>query len=348
VEIDGKPTMHTHDLSDWTHTHVFDTGNRRAEQNTRLVLALTLIVMAVEIWAGWHYNSMALLADGWHMSSHALAIGLSAFAYAAARRYSEDRRFAFGAWKIEVLAGFASAILLLGVAANMGAASLERLLAPRPIAYFEAMIVACIGLAANLASAFLLGDAHEHSHEHDHHHDHGHDHGEHHHDFNLRAAYLHVLADTATSVLAILALGGGMLLGWVWLDPLIGIAGTVLVAVWAWGLAKESGRVLLDREMDVPLAAEIRHAVEHLPAWAPTTSIADFHLWRVGREKYACIFSLVSGDPAITPQDVRTLLQQFRELAHVTIEINRCPDCRLAPFRAKTGQHITETFRETP
>lgn len=314
--------MHTHDLSDWTHTHVFDAGNRRAEKSAHLVLVLTLVVMALEIWAGWRYNSMALLADGWHMSSHALAIGLSALAYAAARHYAHDPRFAFGAWKIEVLAGFVSAILLLGVAASMGAASLERLLDPRPIAYLEAMIVACLGLATNLASAFLLHEAH------DHHHEHGRD--EHHHDLNLRAAYLHVLADTATSLLAIIALAGGMLLGWAWLDPLIGIAGTVLVAVWAWGLARESGRVLLDREMDVPLAADIRQAVENHPAWAPTTSIADFHLWRVGREKYACIISLVSGDPAVTPQAVKSLLGRFGELAHLTVEINPCPECKCA------------------
>lgn len=315
--------MHTHDLSDWTHTHVFDAGNRRAEKSARLVLALTLAVMVVEIWAGWRYNSMALLADGWHMSSHALAIGLSALAYAAARRYAHDRRFAFGAWKIEVLAGFASAILLLGVAANMGAASLERLFDPRPIAYLEAMIVACIGLATNLFCAFLLGEAHEHGHD------------EHHHDLNLRAAYLHILADAATSVLAILALAGGMMLGWAWLDPLIGIAGTVLVAVWAWGLARESGKVLLDREMDAPLAADIRQAVERHPAWAPSTSIADFHLWRVGRQKYACILGLVSGDPAVTPQAVKSLLACFGELAHVTVEINPCPACGCADILPK-------------
>ncbi|PWB58870.1 MAG: cation transporter [Nitrosomonadales bacterium] len=317
--------MHAHDLSDWTHTHVFDEGNSSAEKNARLVLALTLVVMAVEIWAGWRYNSMSLLADGWHMSSHALAIGLSAFAYAAARRYAEDRRFAFGAWKIEVLAGFASAILLLGVAANMGAASLERLLDPRPVAYFEAMIIACTGLAANLISAFLLGETHGHQHEHEHD-----DHGKHHHDLNLRAAYLHVLADAATSLLAILALAGGMVLGWAWLDPLIGFAGAIVVAFWAWGLAQESGRVLLDREMDVPLAADIRQAVEHHPVWAPATSIADFHLWRVGREKYACILGLVSGDPAVTPQAVKSLLSRFGELAHLTVEINPCPECKSA------------------
>ncbi len=319
------PAMHSHDLSAWTHPHLFDQGNRRGERNTRLVLALTLVVMVVEIWAGWHYNSMALLADGWHMSSHALAIGLSAFAYAAARRYAHDRRFAFGTWKIEVLAGFASAILLLAVAANMGWASLERLFDPRPIAYAEAIVVACVGLATNLASAFLLRDAHRHGHPHEH--EHGHAHGAQHHDLNLRAAYLHVLADTATSLLAILALSGGMLLGWNWLDPLIGIAGTLVVAVWAWGLARESAQVLLDREMDAPVATEIRDALERHPAWAATTSIADFHLWRVGRGQYACILCLVSGDPSVTPQAVKDLLAEHEELAHLTVEINPCPAC---------------------
>lgn len=314
---------HRHDLTDWTHSHVFDSGNRSAERRARQVLALTVLTMLVEIWAGWRYNSMALLADGWHMSSHALAIGLSAFAYAAARRYAEDWRFAFGAWKIEVLAGFTSAILLLGVAANMVGVSVERLFEPRPIGYPEAIAVACLGLLVNLASAFLLGESHHHSHDCDRHHDHP----GHHHDIALRAAYLHVLADAATSLLAILALAGGWQFGWDWLDPLIGIAGAALVGIWAWGLAGESARVLLDREMDAPLAEEIRAALATHPRWAATTSISDFHLWRVGRDKYAAILVLVSGDPAVTPAAVRALLAEHEELAHLSVEINACPAC---------------------
>ena len=182
--------MHTHDLSPWTHEHVFDEGNQAAERSTRAVMWITAVMMVVEIIAGWGFNSMALLADGWHMSSHAVAIGLSAFAYAAARRYSRDTRFAFGTWKIEVLGGFASAIFLLGVAAMMVFGSIERILSPQPIHYQEAIIVAVVGLVVNIVCAMILGSAHNHHHHErgDHHHDHGHSH---HHDLNLKSAYVH-------------------------------------------------------------------------------------------------------------------------------------------------------------
>jgi cation diffusion facilitator family transporter len=239
--------MRSHDLSDWTHEHVFDAGNQAAERGTRAVMWLTAAMMVVEITAGWWFNSMALLADGWHMSSHAVAIGLSAFAYAAARRYARDPRFAFGTWKIEILGGFASAIFLLGVAAMMVFASVERILSPQPIHYQEAMIVAALGLVVNLVSAMILGGAHHHGHDHQHHdhhghHDHGHEHNHHeHHDLNLKSAYLHVIADAATSVLAIIALAGGWLYGWSWLDPVMGIVGAAWVAVWATGLLIDTG-----------------------------------------------------------------------------------------------------------
>ena len=214
--------------ADSRHSHVFNVGNHAAERSTRAVMWITAAMMVVEIAAGWWYNSMALLADGWHMSSHALAIGLSAFAYAAARRYSRDPRFAFGTWKIEILGGFASAILLLGIAALMVAGSIERLLAPGAIGYREAIVVAVVGLMVNVVCALILGHAHDHDHDHDHHDD-GHDH--HHHDLNLRSAYIHVIADAATSVLAIAALTGGLLFGWAWLDPVMGIVGAILVAL---------------------------------------------------------------------------------------------------------------------
>ena len=199
--------MHTHNLSNWSHDHVFDTGNQAAERGTRLVMWITAAMMVIEIVAGWWYNSMALLADGWHMSSHAVAIGLSAFAYAAARKYARDSRFAFGTWKIEVLGGFASAIFLLGVAALMAFSSIERIISPQPIHYQEAVVIAVLGLIVNLVCAVILGKAHDH-HDHGHDHSHQHDHGrphEHHHDLNLKSAYLHVIADAATSVLAIIA-----------------------------------------------------------------------------------------------------------------------------------------------
>ena len=215
------------------HSHVYGQDSRAAERKTRLVMWITLIMMVVEIVAGWRFNSMALLADGWHMSSHALALGLAAFAYACARRYRDDPRFAFGTWKIEVLAGYTSAILLLGVAVLMVVASLERLFSPQPIHYPQAMAVAAFGLAVNLVCALILGGHHDHEHHHGHeHHDHHahHGHGE---DLNMKAAYLHVLADAATSVLAIVALGGAWAYGWRWLDPVMGIVGAVLVALWA-------------------------------------------------------------------------------------------------------------------
>ncbi|AOY98500.1 cation transporter [Cupriavidus sp. USMAHM13] len=326
--------MHTQDLSAWTHSHVFDTGNRMAERGTRLVMWITLATMVVEIAAGLWFNSMALLADGWHMSSHALAIGLSAFAYGAARRHAGDARFAFGTWKIEVLAAFASAVFLLGVAALMAFGSVERLFSPQAIHYREALTVTVLGLLVNLACARILGHAH-HGHGHDHGHDHDPDHGNGHghahghahhhgHDINLRSAYLHVIADAATSVLAVLALAGGWWLGWRWLDPAMGLLGAVLVGRWAWGLLKQSGVVLLDREMDHPVVEEVRDALAAFGEGEEGTRVTDLHVWRVGKERFACIVGLVTHDRALTPQRVRQALSVHTELVHVTVEISRC------------------------
>ncbi|MGA9031946.1 MAG: CDF family Co(II)/Ni(II) efflux transporter DmeF [Sulfuricaulis sp.] len=314
--------MHTHNLSPWTHNHVFDAGNHAAERGTRAVMWITATMMVVEIIAGWWFNSMALLADGWHMSSHAVAIGLSAFAYAAARRYARDPRFAFGTWKIEVLGGFASAIFLLGVTAMMVFASVERLVSPQPIHYQEAMIVAAIGLVVNIVCAMILGGAHDH-HDHEEHHG-GHDHGHHHdHDLNLKSAYVHVIADAATSVLAIVALGGGWIYGWSWLDPVMGLVGAVLVAVWAKNLLSETGKVLLDREMDHPIVDEIREVVETGPA-AGNIRVADLHVWRVGKGSYSCALSIVTHDQTLTPRRARKQLAQLKEIVHTTIEIHHC------------------------
>lgn len=320
--------MHPHDLADWRHEHIFDTGNSAGERGTRLVMWITLAMMVVEIAAGWFYNSMALLADGLHMSSHAVAIGLSAFAYAAARKHARDPRFAFGTWKIEVLGGFASALFLLMVVALMIDGSIERLLAPQPIHYREAMLVAVLGLAVNLVSARILGAAHHHGSGHGHaHHDDApgpHRHHHHHHDLNLKSAYLHVVADAATSVLALLALAGGWLFGWSWLDPVMGIVGAVLVAVWARNLLAETGKVLLDREMDHPVVDEIREVIAERGA-ASETAIADLHVWRVGKACYACAISVVTHDAELTPREVRQWLAVHDEIVHTTIEIHRCP-----------------------
>lgn len=311
--------MHTHNLSSWTHEHVFDEGNRAAERGTRVVMWITIAMMAIEIAAGWKFNSMALLADGWHMSSHAVAIGLSAFAYAAARHYARDSRFAFGTWKIEVLSGFASAIVLLGVAAVMVWSSVGRLMAPQPIHYQEAMIVAAIGLLVNVACAIILGNAQAHHHEaYDEHKPH-----EHHHDLNLKSAYVHVIADAATSVLAIVALAGGWFYGWSWLDPVMGIVGAALVAVWAKNLLRETGKVLLDREMDHPIVEEVREVIE-VDHPEGEHRIADLHVWRVGKKVYSCAVSIVTHDKTLTADHVRGWLSVHKEIVHATIEIHQC------------------------
>ncbi|MBP7619318.1 MAG: CDF family Co(II)/Ni(II) efflux transporter DmeF [Geothrix sp.] len=298
------------------HVHVFDSGNQAGERGTRLVMVITVLMMGVEIVAGWWFNSMALLADGWHMGSHAVAIGLSAFAYALARRHARDHRFAFGTWKIEILGGFASALFLLGVAAWMVVGSVERILDPKPIHYREAIVVAVLGLAVNLVCALILGRAHDHGHDHPH----GQA-GGHHQDLNLRSAYVHVLADAATSVLAIAALAGGLAFGWAWLDPVMGSAGAILVAVWAKGLLRDSSRVLLDAEMDHPVVAEIREALATQPEWGSETRITDLHVWRVGKRSYACVLALASPNPGLTVQSVRQCLAIHEEIAHLTVEI---------------------------
>jgi cation diffusion facilitator family transporter len=313
-----------HDLSRWTHVHQFSSGNPAAERGTRLVLWITLATMLIEIVAGFTFNSMALLADGWHMSSHALAIGLSAFAYGAARRYASDPSFAFGTWKIEVLASYTSAIFLLGVAAMMIFGSLERLWTPQPIHFPEAITVAVLGLVVNLVCALILGQADGHS---GHQHGHGDDHAHHHHDdLNLKSAYIHVITDAATSLLAIAALAGGWLYGWNWLDPATGLVGAVLVGLWAKNLLKQSGRVLLDREMDHPVVAEIREVIEQLPV-AGDTRLTDLHVWRVGTGAYACALSLLTHDDQLTPQKIREAMTIHEEIVHLTIEIHRCDEC---------------------
>ncbi len=317
--------MHTQDLSQWTHEHVFDQGNPAGERGTRLVMWITAAMTVVEIVAGWWFNSMALLADGWHMSSHALAIGLSAFAYAMARRHANDNRYAFGTWKIEVLAGFASAVFLLGVVGIMLFASVERLFVPQTIHFQQAIGIAIVGLAVNVASAFILGGAHHH-HGHGERQGHANDHHEHGHDaydLNLKSAYVHVLADAATSVLAIAALAGGLFFGWSWLDPVMGLVGAALVASWAVGLIRQTSKVLLDREMDHPVVDEVREVIA-AHAEPGDTRIADLHVWRVGREAYACALSLVTHHRDLTSSEVRQWLTVHEEIVHVTIEVHRC------------------------
>jgi cation diffusion facilitator family transporter len=306
----------------------FDAGNPVAERNVRRALWLTGFMMVIEITGGWWFNSMAVLADGWHMSSHALALGLSAFAYSFARRHAGNRRYAFGTWKIEVLGGYTSALFLLGIAGLMAFQSVERLVRPQAIQYDAAIAIAVVGLGVNLLSAWWLRDQpHGHgpgegadadAHGHDHGHVHSHDAGDGRHaDLNVRSAYMHVLADAATSVLAIIALLGGRLFGAGWLDPAMGIVGALLVAVWARGLLRDTGRVLLDAEMDAPVVAEVRAAVEQGPVPA---HITDLHVWRVGRAQYAVVLSIATSSDKDCGY-FRRVLSVHEELVHVTVEV---------------------------
>ena len=299
------------------HTQRFDRGNPLGERGIRRALWLTIVMMIVEITGGWWFNSMAVLADGWHMSSHALALGLSAFAYSFARRQSRNRAYTFGTWKIEVLGGYTSALFLLGIAALMVFQSVERLVTPQSIHYREAIAIAIVGLVVNLICAWWLRDTHGHEHGHEHEHSHDERKGGSHGDMNMRAAYLHVLADAATSVLAIVALTGGLFWGLGWLDPVMGLVGAALVSVWAWGLLRDSGRVLLDAEMDAPVVAEVREVIERgeVPA-----KIVDLHVWRVGRDKYAVMLT-VATDSGADGEYFRRSLAVHEELAHVTVEV---------------------------
>ena len=277
------------------------------------MVALTAVMMVGEIVAGVVYNSMALLADGFHMATHAGALAVAALAYAFARKHARSGRYTFGTGKVGDLAGFASALVLAVVAIGIAWESVGRLLDPRPVAFGQATLVAVIGLVVNLVSALLLGGGHHH-HGHDHHHDHAHDHGHdhHHQDNNLRAAFVHVLADALTSVLAIAALLAGRFLGWTWLDPVMGIVGAVVIAVWAWSLIRDTAGVLLDAT-DRHLEAEVREEVEG-PGDA---KITDLHVWRLGPGAYGAIVSYLG---AASAQAVRERLARVHELSHVTVE----------------------------
>jgi cation diffusion facilitator family transporter len=307
--------MHTHSLEPWTHDHVF-LGHQHArnERRTWFVVAITAIMMVGEIVAGSYFGSMALLADGWHMATHAAALGIAAAAYLFARRQARSSRFAFGTGKFGDLAAFSSAIILAMIAVQVAYESAVRLVHPVPIAYGEAILVAALGLGVNLVSAWLLRDTHDRDH-----HGHGHSHG-HHHDNNLRAAYVHVLADAATSILAILALVTAMRLQWVWADPAVGIVGSLVIASWAYGLIRDSGAVLLDVSADKNIETVIRDRLE-----TKGDRVTDLHLWQVGPGHRAAVISIVSDHP-LPPATYKRRLQGLRGLSHVTVEVEMCPD----------------------
>ncbi len=314
--------MHIHSIEQWQHSHDFNAVTRHGERRTRIVLTLTALTMAAEIAAGLAFGSMSLLADGWHMGTHAAAFLITIFAYRYAARHAGNPSFAFGTGKVSVLGGFASAIALASVALLMLVESLQRLFQPQPIHFNEAIAVAVLGLAVNLASAFLLGrhdhDSHDHLHD-DHPEDHDDRHFHDHHDHNLRAAYFHVLADALTSVLAIVALAFGKFLGWHWLDPLMGIVGAMVITRWSLGLVRQTGPVLLDSGITPEALRAIQAAIEA----GSDTRVTDIHVWPVGPADYAAVIAIVTGAP-LPPDHYKDLLRDFRQLSHISIEIQIC------------------------
>lgn len=293
------------------HDHVFlSASHDENARRTRWVVVLTALMMVGEIIAGYLTGSMALLADGFHMATHAGALGVAAAAYAYAKRHARNPAYSFGTGKVGDLAGFASAMALGLLALGIGVESVLRLFQPITVAFGEATIIAVVGLGVNIVSAFLLsGGHHDHRHGHDHHH-----HGNAHSDNNLRSAYVHVLADALTSVLAIAALLAGRYLGWVWMDPVMGIVGAIVIARWSWTLMRDTASVLLDAT-DRHVADEVRELVEK-PGDA---RIADLHVWRVGPEAHAAIVSVV-GRNGVDTDTIRTRLTPVHELAHLTVE----------------------------
>ena len=315
----NKGLMHTKDISPYQHSHIFSLTEGKAERRTFWVVVLTLAMMSVEIIAGWLYHSMALLADGWHMSTHALALTISLLAFIFARRHASDRSYTFGTWKLEVLGGFTSGIILGFVGLFMGYVSIIRFFQPLEIKYNEAILIAVIGLAVNVLSMLLLNIKKEgHHHEHDDH-DHGHHHE--HENLNMKAAYIHVLADAMTSVFAIFALLGGKLMGWNWLDPMMGIAGAFLVIRWTYSLLKETGVILLDKEVGDSVSGKIKKLIES----DSDTRISDLHVWKVGMNKYACIVSIIASNPRDLKY-YKDILGAQSEIVHLTVEISKCTD----------------------
>jgi cation diffusion facilitator family transporter len=298
----------------------------RNERRTRWVVWLTCVMMVAEIIGGTWYGSMAVAADGWHMATHAAALGVAMLAYRYARRHADNPRFAFGTGKVGDLAGFASAVSLFIVALLIGAGSVERLLNPVKIDFLQAGGIAVVGLLVNLVSAWMLKDDHDHGHDHehdhddDHDHDHQHDHahGHGHHDVNLRAAYLHVLADALTSVLAIAGLLAGRFLGWIWMDAIVGVLAAIVIAHWSIGLARSAGRTLLDSHDDSRLENAVR---KRLLAAAQQAAVTDLHLWRLGAGHYALMVSL-RGPGLDPPERFRAALADLPQLVHVTVEVN--------------------------
>lgn len=313
--------MHNEQIELWQHHHIFNVDKKAIEKRTLIVVIITFVTMIAEILFGWISNSMALLADGWHMGTHAFALGISLIAYIAARKYAKDDAFTFGTWKIEILGAYTSAIVLGIVGVIMIYSSIERMIHPLNIYYNQALFVAILGLLVNLVCAIILnsgGHAHEHGlhhHGEDEHSDHKHEHE----DLNLKSAYLHVVADAMTSVLAIVALLGAKYFNFIWLDPFMGIVGAGLIIRWSYLLLSDTGGILLEREVNDTIVNEIKSEIES----DGDSKICDLHIWRVAQNKYACILSLVSARN-YSAKEYKARLEKVHELAHVTIEISEC------------------------
>lgn len=304
--------MHVNTIRNLQHNHDFSVKNEKGERRTFYVLILTAITMVVEILAGSIYGSMALLADGWHMGTHVAAFMIAIFAYRYARKHANDPLYAFGTGKVSVLGGFASAVALAVVALVMLLESLQRIIDPHTIYFNEAILVATLGLVINIISALLLKEEHHHSDHSEHHH---------HHDHNLKAAYMHVLADALTSLLAIFALLLGKFFGWNWLDPIMGIVGAIIITRWSYGLIKQTSPILLDGSIDEKYQLEIKKVIES----DSDNRIADIHIWKVSANHYAAIIALVTHFPK-QAEHYKKLLKQFHKLSHITIEVNACHD----------------------
>ncbi|MEW6521084.1 MAG: CDF family Co(II)/Ni(II) efflux transporter DmeF [Thermodesulfobacteriota bacterium] len=313
--------MHRHTLETLQHSHDFTAIHEHGERRTLQVLVLTAVTMVVEIAAGTAFGSMALLADGWHMGTHVAAFLITIFAYHYARKHAASPLFTFGTGKVSVLGGFASAVALAVVALLMLVESVHRILQPQPISFNEAIGVAVLGLFINIICALLLQDHHAH--------DHGHEHQ--HHDHNLQAAYLHVLADALTSVLAIIALIAGKFLGWQWLDPIMGIVGALVITRWSYTLIQETSPILLDGSIAEDYQEAIRQRLES----ADDNRIADIHVWRVGPNDYAAIIALVTHNPR-NPEHYKQMLADFSKISHITMEINQCTGEACRAFVKKT------------
>lgn len=332
--------MHSHSIADFTHSHMFlGARHEQNERKTWLVIAICAAMMVAEIVGGFWFGSVALIADGLHMSTHAGALLIAALAYTYARRHLNDERLAFGTGKLGDLAAFASAIVLAMIALLIGYESLNRFFNPVAISFGQAIPIAILGLGINLLSAFLLRDDHDHhEHTHEHGHDHDHAHADFHRDHNLRAAFVHVMADAAVSVLVIVGLVAGRQFGWVWMDPLMGLIATFVILSWSWSLIRSAGAILLDASPDPTLSQRIAARLEQ-----DGDRIADLHLWRVGPGHLAAIISLVSDQPK-APTYYKSLLAGLHGLSHMTIEVERCPGIH----SSGSGSSFTETSFSVP